>query len=81
VFATLCDLLDETDNRIVMMALDCIHDFFESGSHYLDEEGENLYIKALDRRIIDKIENLQDSPYEMIRKKTIFILENYFETE
>lgn len=65
-----------------MMALDCIHDFLEAGSQSLDDEGENFFILALNQLgAINKIEDLQDSPYEMIRKKAAFILENYFELE
>lgn len=63
-----------------MMSLDCIHDFLEAGSQSLGDDGENFFILALSQvGAIEKIENLQDSPFEMIRKKAIFILENYFE--
>jgi len=82
VFETICDVLTDRDPLIVLRALDTIYAFLLHGEEILDEYGENRFIRSLDElRAIDKIENLQDFPSELVKKKVVSLLTRFFEVE
>ncbi len=82
VFETLCELLDDPESRILRIVLDSIYDFLTIGDQFLDEEEENFFVLALgELGALYKIENLQDHPQDVIRKKAINILETFFEPD
>jgi len=82
VLDSICELLRERDSMLLLTVLDIIYEFLYHGQKFPNDEGENFFITVLDNvGAIDKIEDLQDSPSELVQRKVENILTKFFELE
>ena len=76
------ELLRETDSMLLLRVLDIVYAFLYHGQKFMNDEGENYYINVLDTLgAVEKLEDLQDSPSELVQKKVENILTKFFELE
>ena len=77
-----CEVLYDRDPAILMIALEIIYHFLYIGQKFIDRDGENHFILTLDSLgAINKIEDLQDFPSELVGKKVEKILTSFFDVE
>jgi len=75
----LCYLLDSSDNKSLLVALEGIDNILHAGEEDLRELGENRYSSMLEKlRGLDKIEELQNSEDGDIFEKSTKIIEDYY---
>jgi hypothetical protein len=83
VLEAICDLLTDSDVKILLICLEIVERFLINGEIInSNTASENFYaVKLQSISAIKKIEDLQDSPNENVYAKSLHILETYFLTE
>ena len=82
VLESVCELLGERDSMLLLTVLDIIYEFLYHGQQFMTADGENPFILDLDSvGAIEKIEDLQDSPSELVTRKVENLLRKFFELE
>jgi len=78
----LCNLLDSTDERSLIVALEGIDNILRAGEEDVRDIGENRYAIEVERnKGLDKIEELQGSDNVDIYEKATQIIESYYSNE
>jgi len=78
----LCELLDSTDNKTLLVALEGLENILRAGEEDIRELGENRYSIEVERsKGVDKIEELQNSNNVEIFEKSNKIIEEFFSFE
>ncbi|KAH9259425.1 hypothetical protein BASA81_002468 [Batrachochytrium salamandrivorans] len=74
--APFCDLLDERDHNVVVVALDCLENILKTGKR---ENGENRFAVAIEEAGgIDKIEELTVHAQEEVSAKASQLIDDFF---
>jgi len=83
VIKPFCDLLDEQDTNLVIVALDCLENILKVGKMVAQSTGgDNLYANMIDEyNAVEKIENLTVNQNPEIHSKSCKIIELYFDEE
>jgi hypothetical protein len=78
----MCELLQCTDTRIILVALEGLENLLKVGEKDSKENGTNEYVVLIEEHHgVDYIEHLQNHPNNEIYEKAVTILETYFAAE
>ena len=81
---TICDLLNDINPKIILITLDILFNFLKNGHSYVNgmDDDDNFYALKLEALgAINRIEQLQDFPNDLVYTKTLHLLETFFITE
>lgn len=84
-FGSLCDMLDQRESKILMVALEAINNLLTAGGSSFEQEGEGktneVALKFDEIGGLSKMEDLQDHPNPKIYKRVLEIMEQHYGLE